>query len=89
VGEAPGRLSEWTHNVEVPDCEGPRDGDRLQCLRREMGLPGVEPASFAAPPNVLRVGDRHGPVETLSKSFPDKCSRSGMVTTCVGMYLLQ
>jgi hypothetical protein len=25
VGEAPGCLSEWTHHVEVPDCEGPRE----------------------------------------------------------------
>jgi hypothetical protein len=53
VGEAPGRLSEWAHYVEVLDCEGPRDGDRLQCLCREMGLPSVELASFAASHNVL------------------------------------
>jgi hypothetical protein len=53
VGEAPGCLSEWAHHVEVPDCEGPCDGDRLQRLRREMSLPGVELASFAAPHNVL------------------------------------
>jgi hypothetical protein len=89
VGVAPGRLSEWAHYAEVPDCEGPRDGDRLQCLRREMGLLGVELASFTAPHNVLRVGDCRGPVEILSESFPDKCSRSGMVTTCAGVYLLQ
>jgi hypothetical protein len=54
-----------------------------------MGLPGVELASFAAPHNVLRVGDRRGQVETLLESFPDKCSRSGMVIAGVGMYLLQ
>jgi hypothetical protein len=29
VGEAPGCLSERPHHVEVPDCKGPRDGDRL------------------------------------------------------------
>jgi hypothetical protein len=29
VGEALGRLSEWTHYVEVPDGEGPRDGNCL------------------------------------------------------------
>jgi hypothetical protein len=26
VGEAPGRLSERSHHVEVPDCKGPCDG---------------------------------------------------------------
>jgi hypothetical protein len=41
VGEAPGYLSEWTHHVEVPDGEGPRDGDCLQCLRQEMSLSSV------------------------------------------------
>jgi hypothetical protein len=29
VGEAPRRLSEWPHHVEVPDGERPRDGDGL------------------------------------------------------------
>jgi hypothetical protein len=45
VGEAPGCLSERAHYVEVPDHEGPRDGDRPQRLRREMSLCGVELAS--------------------------------------------
>jgi hypothetical protein len=89
VGEAPGRLSERDHYVEVPNCEGPHDGDRLQYLRQEMSLPGVELASFATPYSVLRVGGRCGIVETLSESFPDKRSRSGMVTACAGMYLSQ
>jgi hypothetical protein len=89
VGETPGRLTERAHYVKVLDCEGPCEGDHLQCLRREMGLPGVELASFAASHNVLRVSDRRGLVETLSESFSDKSSRSGMVTTCAGMYLLQ
>jgi hypothetical protein len=38
---APGRLSERTHDDEVPYREGPRDGDCLQCLRWEVSLPGV------------------------------------------------
>jgi hypothetical protein len=89
VGKALGCLSEWTHHVEGPNCEGPRDGDRLQCLRRDMSLPGVELAFFAVTHNVLRVGDRCRPVKTLSEGFPNKCSRSGMVATRAGMYLLQ
>jgi hypothetical protein len=88
VGEAPGCLSERPHHVEVPDCKGPRDGDRLQCLRLEVSFLGVELTPFAASDNVLRVGDRRGPVETLSESFPNKCSRSGMVPTGADMYLL-
>jgi hypothetical protein len=87
VGEAPGCLSEWTHHVEVPNCEGPYDGDCLQHLRWEVSLPSVELAPFTVLHNVLQVGDRRGPVETLSESFPDKCSRSGMMTTGTGMYL--
>jgi hypothetical protein len=33
MSEAPGCLSEWTHHVEVPDGERPRDGDGLEHLR--------------------------------------------------------
>jgi hypothetical protein len=53
VSEALGCLSEGTHYVEVPDCKGPRDGDRLQCLRREVSLSRVELAPFIAPYVVL------------------------------------
>jgi hypothetical protein len=88
VGEAPGCLSERTHHVEVPNCKGPCDGDCLQHLCQEVSLPSVELVPFTAPHNVLRVGNCRGPVETLSKSFPDKCSRPGMVTIGTGMYLL-
>jgi hypothetical protein len=89
VGEAPMCLSEWAHCVEIPDREQPCDGDRLQRLRREVSLPSVELAPFIAPHDVLRVGNRCRPVETLSESLPDKCSRTGMVTTGAGLYFLQ
>jgi hypothetical protein len=81
-------LSERSHHAEVPDCKGPCDGGCLQHLHREVSFPTVELAPFTAPHNVLRVGDHRGPVETLSESFPDKWSRSGMVTTGADMYLL-
>jgi hypothetical protein len=58
-------------------------------LRWEVSLPGIELAPFTAPHNVLRVGDRCGPAETLSESLPDKCSWTGVVATGNGMYLLQ
>jgi hypothetical protein len=89
VGEAPGCLSEWTHHVEVPNGERPHDGDCLQCLRRKMSLSSVELAPFTVPYDVLRVGDRRGPVETLSESLFDNCSRTGVVTVGADMYFLQ
>jgi hypothetical protein len=89
TGEAPGCLSERTHHVMVADCEGPRDGDCLQRLRREVSLSGVELAPFTTPHDALRVGDHCGPVETLSESLPHKCPWTGMVTTGAGMYFLQ
>jgi hypothetical protein len=89
VGEAPRCLSEWPHHVEVPDGKGPRDGDCLQHLRREVSLSSVELAPFTAPHDVFRVGDRRGPVETLSESFSDKCSRTGVVTAGASIYFLQ
>jgi hypothetical protein len=58
-------------------------------LRQEVILLSVELAPFTAPHDVLRVGDRCGPVEALSESFPDKCSRTGVVTKGAGMYFLQ
>jgi hypothetical protein len=82
-------LSEGAHFVEVPDRKGPRDGDHLQRLRREVSLSRAELAPFTTPHNVLRVGDRCGTVETLSKSFSDKSSRTGVVSTGAGMYFLQ
>jgi hypothetical protein len=54
-----------------------------------MSLSSVELAPFTLPHDVLRVGDRHGPIETLSESFSDECSRIGVVTAGVGMYFLQ
>jgi hypothetical protein len=58
-------------------------------LALEVSLSGVELTPFTAPHDVLRVGDHRGPVETLSESFPDKCSQTGMVTTGAVMYFLQ
>jgi hypothetical protein len=54
-----------------------------------MSLSSIELAPFTTSYDVLCVSDRHGPVETLSESFPDKCSRTGVVTASAGMYLMQ
>ena len=34
VGEASGRLFEWSNQIESSDYERPSDGDRLECLGR-------------------------------------------------------
>jgi hypothetical protein len=54
-----------------------------------MSLSSVELAPITTPQDVLQVSDRYGPVETLSESFADKCSRTDMVTAGVGMYLVR
>jgi hypothetical protein len=46
-------LSEQPHHVEVPDGEGPRDGDCLQRLRREVSLSSVELTPFTTPDDIL------------------------------------
>jgi hypothetical protein len=58
-------------------------------LRREVSLSYIELATITVPHNVLRVGDRCGPTETLSEGFSDKCSRPDMVTAGTSVYLLQ
>jgi hypothetical protein len=88
MGEAPGRLSEWSHHVEVPHRERPRDGDCLERLRRKVSLSGVELAPLASPYNVLGVCHYRGPVESLSESLPNKCFRACMMTAGADVYLL-
>jgi hypothetical protein len=88
VGEAPGRLLERPHHVKVPDAERPRDGNGLKRLRWEVSLPSVELTPFTSPHDVLGVYDRRGPVETLSEGLSDKCSRTSVVTTGAGVYLV-
>jgi hypothetical protein len=55
--EAPRRLSERPHHVEVPDSEGPCDGDGSKCLCREVSLSSVELAPLTMAHDVL--GVRH------------------------------
>jgi hypothetical protein len=67
VGEAPGRLSQGSDDVQSPHGERPRDGDGLQDVSREIGLAGVELAPFACAHDLAGVGDHGGPVEALAK----------------------
>jgi hypothetical protein len=52
-----------------------------------MSLSSIELAPFTASYDVLGVRDRCGPVETMSESLSDKCSRTGVVTAGADMYL--
>jgi hypothetical protein len=87
IREAPRCLSKWPHHVEVPHREGPRDGDGLKCLRREMSLSSVELAPLAATHDVLGVRNSRGPVEPLSESFLDKSPRTGVMPARAGLDL--
>ena len=80
VGVAPRHLFERPNQVEPPDREGPRDGDHLECLGREVSLPSVVLAPLAGAYDQLGVGYCSGPVETLSECVPNQGSRRGMVT---------
>ena len=79
MGEAPG-LFEWPGQVEPLDCEGPCDGDHLECLGQELILPSVVLTPFAGAYDLLDVGYCSGPVEALSECVPNQGSWRGMVT---------
>jgi hypothetical protein len=87
--EAPTRLSERPHHVEVPHSEGPYDGDNLKCLRREVGLLGVELTPLTTMHDVLGVHHRCGPVEPLSESISDKSPRTGVTSARAGVDLMK
>jgi hypothetical protein len=86
MSEALWRLSEQSHHVEVPDGERPRDQDCLERLRREVSLSSVELAPFTASYDVFGVRHCRRPVEYLSESLSDKCSRTSVMTAGAGMY---
>jgi hypothetical protein len=87
VSEAPKRLSERLHHVEVSDSERPRDGNGLEHLRREVSLSSVELAPFTTSYDVLGVLHCSGPAESLSEILYDKCSWTGVMTAGASMYL--
>jgi hypothetical protein len=83
--EAPERLSERPHHVEVPHSKRPCDGYGLKCLCWEVSLSSVELVSLAAPHNVLGVRHCRGSVEILSESFSDKSPQTGVMSACAGV----
>ena len=77
--KAAGRPVEGPYQVESPDRKWPRDGDRLECLGRQVSLPSVVLASFVGAYDSLSIGHRSWPVENLSERVSDHTPRHGMV----------
>ena len=80
VGIAPGRSLERSDQMEPPDHERPHDGDRLDCLGRQVGLPSVVLTPFAGAHNLFIVGYCSRPVEALIECISNQGSRRVMVT---------
>ena len=80
MGVAPGRLLERSNQIESPDREGPRDGNHLECLVREVSLPSIVLTPFAGAHDLLGVGYFSGPVEALSECVSHQGSRHDVVT---------
>jgi hypothetical protein len=66
------RLSQGPDNVQPPHGKRPRDGDRLEGVRWEIGLAGVELAPFTGAHVLAGVRNRSRPVEALAECVADK-----------------
>ena len=87
VSIAPRRSFERSNQIEPPDREWPRDGNRLECLGRQVGLPSIVLTPFAGAHNLFNVVYRGQPVEALSECVSDEGSRRGMVTIDPTMHI--
>jgi hypothetical protein len=86
VRVAPGCLLQGDDEVQTPHSKRPGDGNRLQSLSGQVGLPCVELTPFVGADNSSGVGHRRWPVETLSKSISDKGSRCCVVAASPRVY---
>ena len=89
VCEAPGRLLEGSDQVQTPYREGPRDGDGLEGLGRQVCLPSIVLTPLAGANDVRRVVYCCRPVETLSEGVPDQRPRRGVVAAHTGVDVAQ
>ena len=64
---APKRPLERSDQIEPLDHERPHDGDRLECLGRQVGLPSVVLTPFIGVHNLFSIGYYGRLVEALSK----------------------
>ena len=68
---APGHPLERSNQIEPLDHEWLCDGDRLECLGRQVGLSSVVLTPFVGVHNLFSVGYCGQPVEALSKRISD------------------
>ena len=80
MGIAPRRPFERSNQIEPLDREWPCDGDCLEHLGQEMGLPSIVLAPFVGAHDLFNVGDYGWPVEALSEHVSDQGSRRGVMT---------
>ena len=87
--EAPERPLEGPYQVEPPDHEWLRDGDRLERLVRQVSLLSVVLASFVGAYDLLDVGHSSCPVETLLECVSNQGSRCGVMSVDPSMDVFQ
>ena len=80
VGIAPERPFERSNQIEPLDHKRPRDGDCLECLGRQVGLPSIVLTPFIGAHDLLGVGNCSGPVEALSECISNQGPRCSMMT---------
>ena len=68
---ASGRPLERFDQIKPPDHERPLDGDRLECLGQQVGLPSIVLTPFIGAHNLFSIGYYDQPVEALSKCVSD------------------
>ena len=78
---APGHPLERSDQIEPLDREWPHDGDHLECLGQQVGLPSIVLTSFTGVHNLFSIVYYGRPVEALSECVSDEGSRCIMVTT--------
>jgi hypothetical protein len=89
LARAPERLSEQPHHVEFPQSKRPCDGDGLKRSCQEVSLSSIELAALLGSHDILGVRHCCGPVKSLSESFSDKSSQTGVMSTCCSMHLVK
>jgi len=85
VGVAPGRSLQWSDEIQSPHGKGPRDGDGLQSVSREVRLTGVELATFTCSHDLCGIGDRGWPEETLPERVAHEGAWRRMMATDSGV----
>jgi hypothetical protein len=81
VGQAPGRLLEGSQEVDAPYGKWPCNGDCLELMGRNVGLPHEVLASPIGCHDLRDIASGPRPIETLLESLSDHASCQSMVST--------